>query len=133
MSRFVDGKPDKSGYRKFRIKEVQGRDDYAMIHEVVKRRYTRLSRESGVMPDLVLIDGGKGQLSSAISALNDAGVSLPCASLAKENEEVYMPDADGPVTISRKKPSLQLLQRARDESHRFGVAYNRSIRRAQLK
>ena len=133
MSRFVDGKPDKSGYRKFRIKEVKGRDDYAMIHEVVKRRYTRLSKENGVMPDLVLIDGGKGQLGSAISALKEAGVSPPCASLAKENEEVYMPGADGPVTISRKKPSLQLLQRARDESHRFGVAYNRSIRRAQLK
>ena len=133
MSRLVDGKPDKSGYRKFRIREVQGRDDYSMIREVVRRRYARLSRENGTMPDMVLIDGGKGQLGSAVSALREAGVSLPCASLAKENEEVYLPDGKGPITIPHKRPSLQILQRARDESHRFGVAYNRAIRSAQLK
>lgn len=133
MSRLVDGKPDKSGYRKFRIREVQGRDDYSMMHEVVRRRYTRLSREDGIMPDMVLVDGGKGQLNSAVSALAEAGVSLPCASLAKENEEIYLPDCKYPIVISHKRPSLQVLQRARDESHRFGVAYNRAIRRAQLK
>ena len=133
MSRFVDGKPDKSGYRKFRIREVTGRDDYSMIREVVRRRYARLSREGGTMPDMVLIDGGKGQLGSALAAMEDAGVSLPCAALAKENEEVYLPGGEEPVTIHRRRPSIQLLQRARDESHRFGVAYNRAIRRAQLK
>lgn len=133
MSRFVDGKPDKSGYRKFRIREVTGRDDYSMMYEVVRRRYTRLRREGGVMPDMVLVDGGKGQLGSAMAAMKEAGVSLPCAALAKENEEVYLPGSETPMTMHRKRPSLQLLQRARDESHRFGVAYNRAIRRAQLK
>lgn len=128
----VDGKPEKSRYRRFRIKTVSGRDDYAMIHEVVLRRYRRLKGEGGTMPDLVLIDGGKGQLNSAVAALQEAGVKLPCASLAKENEEVYVPDIPEPIIMASNSMSLHILQYARDEAHRFGVAYNNIIRRSKL-
>ena len=133
MSRLVDGKMHKAGYRRFRIKSVEGRDDYAMIQEIVRRRYKRLVKENQEMPDLVLIDGGRGQLRAALTGLEDVGVVLPCASLAKENEEVFLPDISEPIIISPKKESLRILQRARDESHRFGVAYNRAIQKAALK
>ena len=132
MARFVDGKPDKSGYRKFQIKTVSGRDDFAMIDEVIKRRYSRLMDENSTLPNLILIDGGKGQLNSALSALQSLGLKIPCISLAKENEEVYVQNQKHPLVISREKHSLQILQHARDETHRFGVAYNRNIRKNQL-
>ena len=132
MSCLVDGKPEKSRYRRFRIKTVLGQDDYSMIHEVVLRRYKRLKKEGGIMPDLVLIDGGKGQLSSAVAALQEAEVRLPCASLAKENEEVYVPDTSEPIIMPSNSVSLHILQYARDEAHRFGVAYNNTIRRSKL-
>jgi excinuclease ABC subunit C len=128
MSRFVNGRPDKSGYRKFKIKAVRGQDDFAMINEIVKRRYFRLDNERLQMPDLVLIDGGRGQLGAAASALASMAIKIPCASLAKENEEVFLPDKKEPVIISRQNKSIKILQHARDEAHRFGVAYNRSLR-----
>ncbi|NDB32229.1 MAG: excinuclease ABC subunit UvrC [Nitrososphaeria archaeon] len=128
MSRFVNGRPDKSGYRKFKIKTIRGQDDFAMINEIVKRRYFRLDNENAQMPDLVLIDGGKGQLGAAVSALESMAIRIPCASLAKQNEEVYLPDKKEPVIIPRQNQSLKILQFARDEAHRFGVAYNRSLR-----
>ncbi len=128
MSRLVDGEPDKTGYRKFKIKTIKGRDDFAMIGEIVKRRYRRLAAENSKYPDLVLIDGGKGQLSAAQKSLREIGVKIPCVSLAKEDEEIFIPQKREPIKIPRGKPSLQILQHARDESHRFGVAYNRSIR-----
>ena len=133
MSRLLDGRPDKSGYRKFRIKTVKGRDDFAMIAEVVGRRYSRLLREGAAMPDLVLIDGGAGQLSSALAALKRVGADVPCASLAKENEEVFMPGRAEPVRMQRTDSALHVLQRARDEAHRFSVAYNRAIRKKAQK
>lgn len=133
MSRFVNGRPEKSGYRRFRIKTVSGRDDYAMIAEVVRRRYLRLAQGNIEMPGLVLIDGGKGQLGAALDSMNALGLDVPCASLAKENEEVYVPGRDAPVLIPRDRQSLQILQHARDEAHRFGVAYNRIIRKNMLK
>lgn len=133
MSRFVNGRPDKSGYRKFRIKTVFGRDDFAMIGEVIKRRYLRLVEEESELPDLVLIDGGKGQLGAALDSLKAIGLDVPCASLAKENEEVYVPKRRRPIVIPRDRASLKILQHARDEAHRFGVAYNRAIRKNQLK
>jgi len=133
MSRFVDGKPHKSGYRKFRIKTVTGRDDFAMIGEVIKRRYYRLLEEHSELPDLILIDGGKGQLNAAMKSLESLGLKLPCISLAKENEEVYIPKNKNPIVISKNQSSLKILQHARDESHRFGVAYNRNIQRNQIK
>ncbi len=133
MSRFVDGKPNKSGYRKFKIKTVSGRDDFAMIGEIIKRRYYRLLEEKSQLPDLILIDGGKGQLNAAINSLESLGLKLPCISLAKENEEVYVPKNKNPIVISRDTPSLKILQHARDETHRFGVAYNRAIRKNKIK
>ena len=129
MSRFVDGKPAKSGYRKFKIKSVRGRDDYAMISEIIKRRYLRLRGEKTPMPDLILVDGGKGQLGAALSALKSVGTDIPCVSIAKENEEVYLPKIKEPLVIPKNNPALKILQHARDEAHRFGVAYNRSLRK----
>ena len=132
MSRFVNGTADKAGYRKFKIKTVHGRDDFAMIGEIIKRRYYRLLTEKQSMPDLVLIDGGKGQLHSATESLKSLGVKIPCASLAKENEEIYLPNQKNPIVLSKKDPGLQILQHARDEAHRFGILYNRTIRKSKL-
>jgi excinuclease ABC subunit C len=129
MSRFVNGRPDKSGYRKFRIKTITGRDDFAMINEIVKRRYLRLDSEKAQLPDLVLIDGGKGQLNAALSALQSLGLRIQCASLAKENEEIYIPSQKEPIMIAKTSQALKILQFARDEAHRFGVAYNRALRK----
>ena len=133
MSRFVDGKPNKSGYRKFKIKTVSGRDDFAMIGEIIKRRYYRLLEEHSELPDLIVIDGGKGQLNAAMKSLESLGLKLSCISLAKENEEVYIPKNKNPVVIPKNKSSLKILQHARDESHRFGVTYNRTIQKNQIK
>ena len=129
MSRFVDGRPDKSGYRKFKIKTIQGRDDYAMINEVIKRRYLRLLTQKDKTPDLIIIDGGKGQLRAALDALKSIGSKIPCIALAKENEEIYTPKISEPLVISKNNQALKILQHARDEAHRFGVAYNRSLRK----
>ena len=129
MSRFVDGKPAKSSYRKFKIKSVQGRDDYAMISEIIKRRYIRLRSEKSTMPDLILIDGGKGQLGAALLALKSVGADIPCVSLAKENEEVYLPKIKEPLVMPKNNQALKILQYARDEAHGFGVAYNRALRK----
>jgi len=133
MSRFVDGKPNKSGYRKFKIKTVSSRDDFAMISEIIKRRYLRLLEENLSLPDLILIDGGKGQLNAALKSLQSLGLHLDCISLAKENEEIFVPNQKNSIIISKDKPSLKILQHARDETHRFGVAYNRAIRKNQIK
>jgi excinuclease ABC subunit C len=133
MSRFVGGKPDKSGYRKFKIKTVSGRDDFAMISEIIKRRYLRLLEENSQLPDLVLIDGGKGQLNAALKSLQSLGLNLDCISLAKENEEIFVPHQKNSIIISKDRSSLKILQYARDETHRFGVTYNRTIRKNQIK
>jgi excinuclease ABC subunit C len=129
MSRFVDGKPSKSGYRKFRIKTVEGRNDYAMIQEIIKRRYLKLRMEKSPMPDLILIDGGKGHLNAALDALKNIGANAPCISLAKENEEIYLPNRKEPIIISKETYALKILQHARDEAHRFGISYNRALRK----
>ena len=133
MSRFIGGKPDKSGYRKFKIKTVSGRDDFAMIGEIIKRRYYRLLEENSELPDLVVIDGGKGQLNSAMNSLISLGLKLSCISLAKENEEIFVPKRKNSIIIPKHKASLKILQYARDETHRFGVAYNRTIRKNLIK
>lgn len=179
MSRFVNGSPDKSGYRRFRIKSVSGRDDFAMIREVVFRRYRRLLGEINsvdvragndagtsdatndaddvfennlyrhdvdtvaddtvaddtecVLPDLILIDGGKGQLNAALTSLHHLGLDdLPCVSIAKENEELYISGQSDPIVIPKNEQSLQVLRHARDEAHRFGVSYNRIIQRNMM-
>lgn len=122
--RFAGGRPDKDGYRKFRIKTVAGQDDFAMIGELVRRRYS-----SGDVPDLVVIDGGKGQLAAASAALGSVGLSsVPCIGLAKEKEEIYRQRVQDPLALPRRSPALRLLQHARDEAHRFGLAYNKKLR-----
>ena len=121
------------GYRKFKIKTVSGRDDFAMISEIIKRRYLRLLEEHSKLPDLVLVDGGKGQLNAALKSLQSLGLHLDCVSLAKENEEIFVPNQKNPTIIAKDRPSLKILQYARDETHRFGVEYNRAIRKNQIK
>ena len=132
---FENGKPKSSHYRRFKIKTVPGADDYAMIHEVLSRRFRRLKDVTGtwtIQPDLILIDGGKGQLSAALSAMSQAGVnSIAITSLAKENEELFIPQQGEPITLSRRSPGLQLLQRLRDEAHRFALGYHLKTRRRQ--
>lgn len=125
---FFNGVPDKPNYRRFRIKDVQGMDDFRMVAEVVRRRYGRLQREHKPYPDLVIIDGGKGQLSSAAAELKKLGITIALISLAKREEEVYLPGKRNPVILSRGSLALKLLQRARDEAHRFAIAYHRLLR-----
>ena len=126
---FVDGKPFKSHYRKFRIQRVAGIDDFAMMREVVQRRYGGdLARELP-LPDLILVDGGKGQLSSALEALRAAGVERPAIGLAKRLEHIIKPDQPDPIVLLPTSPVLHLLQRVRDEAHRFAVTYHRSLKR----
>ena len=123
---FVDGVAKKSEYRKFKIKTVKGIDDFAMIREVVLRRYSRLKSEKATFPDLILIDGGKGQLSMAVSALQELGLSyISVIGLAKRLEEVYVPGSSDPQNIPKSSPGLFLLRRIRDEAHRFAVTFHR--------
>jgi len=126
---FEAGRPKKAEYRRFKIKGPGQQDDFAAIHEVLTRYLTRRREEGKPVPDLVVIDGGKGQLSAARDAARVAGFdALPLASLAKKEEEVYLPDQAEPLRLSRRSPSLKLLQRARDEAHRFAVSYSRKRR-----
>jgi excinuclease ABC subunit C len=127
-----DGTPRKSEYRRFRIRETpDGRtDDYSMMQEVVGRYFQRRVTEDLPLPDLVIVDGGKGQLAAAIHAMEGAGVSdLSVVSLAKREEEVFTPATSEALRLDRRSPALHWLQRARDEAHRFAVDYNRALRR----
>lgn len=127
-----DGKPDRSGYRRFRIRETPDgeTDDYAMMQEIVGRYFHRRIAEEGALPDLVLIDGGKGQLGAALQGMESAGASdVPIAALAKRLEEVFRPGRDAPIRLGASDPALHWLQRARNEAHRFAVGYNRRLRR----
>ena len=134
---FDKGKPKPSHYRRFRIKTVSGADDYAMLHEVIKRRFKRSSDTSApgtwtILPDLVLIDGGKGQLNAVQTAMHEVGAdSVPLASLAKENEQIFIPRKSEPLSLPGNSPGLQLLQRLRDEAHRFALSYHHKIRKRQ--
>ena len=132
MVSFLAGKPDKSQYRRFRIKEVAGIDDFKMIAEVVRRRYSRLKREGLSFPDLIMIDGGKGQLSAACEELHKLEVNIPIISLAKREEEIFLPGKRNPVVLSHGSLGLKLLQRLRDEAHRFALAYHRNLRAKKM-
>lgn len=129
MVRFVNGKPHKSDYRRFRIRTVEGQDDFASMKEIVWRRYARLKGEKAQMPDLIVVDGGPGQLSAALAALSELQLSIPCVSLAKEFEEIYSPERSEPLRLPHSSAALQVLQHARDEAHRFGVSYHRLLRK----
>jgi excinuclease ABC subunit C len=132
-TRFINGHPNKAGYRKFRIKtKLFSQNDFAMIEEIVTRRYLHHDEKINSkyqMPDLIVIDGGKGQLHSAINGLHNLGIEIPCISLAKENEEIYTPYSSEPIILSRNSPALKMLQHIRNEAHRFGLAYNVNLRK----
>ncbi len=126
---FKGGSPAKNMYRRFKIKRVEGQDDYAMMQEVVERRYKRQLEEDRELPDLILIDGGKGQLNAAREVLEKLELShLEIISLAKNKEEIYTPYSKTPVCLPENSPGLQLLQRVRNEAHRFAVNYHRKLR-----
>jgi len=129
------GRPKPAHYRRFRIKTVTGANDYAMIQETLRRRFKRgLTGGStwALIPDLVLIDGGKGQLNAALELRQELGLdSIPMASLAKENEDVFIPGSPKPVYIAKESPALHILQRARDEAHRFAISYHRRLHRKE--
>jgi len=134
---FDRGKPKPAHYRRFRIKTVSAANDYAMLREVLRRRFKRASGASAsdtwaILPDLVLIDGGKGQLNAARAAIQEMGAGfVPIASLAKENEEIFIPQKTKPIILPRSSPGLQLLQRLRDEAHRFALGYHQRIHKRE--
>ena len=140
MVRFRNGRPDRSNYRRYKMKTVQGQDDFACMAETVRRRYTRLLKEAGEQktdlessespfPELILIDGGKGQLGAACEELAKLGLSkIPIIGLAKEFEEIYQPGKPDPIRLDHRSGALKLLQRVRDESHRFANTFNARLR-----
>jgi excinuclease ABC subunit C len=135
---FVDGKPATSQYRRFRVKTVVGADDFATMQEVLRRRFKRASvveTENGAradawdLPDLVIIDGGKGQLGAAVEAMRELGVyEIPAVGLAKQHEELFLPGEGEPIVLPRGSEALYLVQRIRDEAHRFAITYHRQVR-----
>ncbi len=162
MVRFTDGKPDNANYRRYRIRTVEGQDDFASMAEVIRRRYSRILMENGaanpdaeysqedlvdaqrrlaregrakiVLPDLVIVDGGKGQLSMAVRELKNLGLhDLPVIGLAKQREEVFVPGESLPILIPHDRGALKLLQRIRDEAHRFANGYNALLYRRRMK
>ncbi|HMG92235.1 MAG TPA: excinuclease ABC subunit UvrC [Chryseolinea sp.] len=136
MVRFVQGKPDKKGYRHFNIKTVEGANDFASMKEIVSRRYKRLIEEAEPLPDLIVVDGGKGQLSSACEAMKEVGIygQIPVIGIAKKLEEIYYPEDPLPLHINKKSPGLLLLQQIRDEAHRFAIKFHRQKRsKGQIK
>ncbi|MFA5358438.1 MAG: excinuclease ABC subunit UvrC [Patescibacteria group bacterium] len=122
---FSGGKPNKNLYRKFKIKTVSGPNDYAMMEEVMSRRY---AHKGWVMPDLILVDGGKGQLGIALKVLAKLGLDLPVISLAKKREEIFIPGYREPIVLERRSDGLKLLQNIRDEAHRFAIGYHKLLR-----
>ena len=133
LVQFIDGLPFKPNYRRYKIRDTQGVDDFASIREVVSRRFQKLQDDAQVFPDLLLVDGGKGQLSSAMAAFRALDITPPTViSLAKREEEVYLPDADEPLRLSRHSYALRLLQYVRDEAHRFAQHYHHILRRRSM-
>jgi excinuclease ABC subunit C len=128
---FEDGAPKKSSYRRFKV-NTTGPDDYAMMREVLTRRYGRMKREDESEPDLVLVDGGKGQLNIALEVFRSLGIDLPVIGLAKEFEHVFIPNFSSPIILPGSSEALHLLQRVRDEAHRFAVSYHRKLRSQKL-
>ena len=131
---FIDGLPFKAGYRRYKIQSVEGVDDFASIREVVTRRFHRLSQQDELFPDVLLIDGGKGQLNAAIESFELLGITPPTlVSLAKREEEIYRPGESEPIRLSRSAPALRVLQYVRDEAHRFAQHYHHLLRSKKFK
>jgi excinuclease ABC subunit C len=130
LVQFIDGVPFKPGYKRYKIRGVHGVNDFASIHEVVARRFQRLNEEGTLFPDILLIDGGKGQLNAGLAAFAALQIEPPVViSLAKREEEVYVMDADEPLRLGRDSFALRLLQYVRDEAHRFAQHYHHILRR----
>ena len=127
---FRNGKPSKRDYRHFNIKTVVGADDFASMKEVLHRRYTRMMAEGEELPQLVVVDGGKGQLSAAVEAFDEMGIrgTVALVGIAKRLEEIYFPGDSFPLYIDKKSPSLRVIQALRDEAHRFGITHHRNRR-----
>jgi excinuclease ABC subunit C len=132
MVQFRNGKPDKSNYRRFKIRTVAGIDDFAAIAEVVRRRYYRLKNMDEALPNLVIIDGGKGQLNAALKELEKLEIKIPVISIAKHYEEIHIPGFSKPINLAKKEKALQFIQEMRDEAHRFAIKYNRLLRKKEL-
>lgn len=132
MVSFYRGRPDKNNYRRFRIKRQLKIDDYAMLREVVSRRYERVRRDNLKLPDLVLIDGGKAHLLAAYGEIKNIGLDLPIVSIAKEKENIYVLGRAIPIRLKSDTPALNLIRRVRDEAHRFAVAYHHVLRRKKV-
>ncbi len=134
MTHFSNGKPDKSQYRKFRIKSLHGKqDDFASMAEIVQRRYAKLLEDHETLPNLIIIDGGKGQLNAALSSLRALGTKIPIISLAKEHEEIYFPGEEVSRKFEKNGPMMLLIRRIRDETHRFTIGYNRKRREMRMR
>ncbi|NQT28120.1 MAG: GIY-YIG nuclease family protein [Candidatus Omnitrophica bacterium] len=129
---FKDGVSDKNSYRRFQIRTVRKRDDYDMIAEVIRRRYSRLIKENFPLPNLIIVDGGKGHLLRADKELETLGVSIPLIGIAKKNEEIWTVSKKTPLVISRSNSGLHLIQRARDEAHRFAHVYGLVRRKKRI-
>jgi excinuclease ABC subunit C len=129
---FEDGGAKPSNYRRFRIRSVAGSDDYAMMREMIRRRFQKHGGDGdkwASLPDLILIDGGKGHLNAAISAMHEAGAAdIQVVSIAKENEDIFLPALNDPVPMDKSSPELHLVQRVRDEAHRFAITYHKNVR-----
>lgn len=132
MVSFYKGFPDKNKYRRFRIKTTNEIDDYGMLKEVVGRRYLRLKKENLILPDLIIIDGGRSHLMVARAEIKKLGLHIPLASIAKEKENIYVLDRVRPIRLKSDTPALNLIRRARDEAHRFAVAYHHILRRKKI-
>ncbi len=132
MVQFRNARPDKSNYRRFKIRTVEGIDDFAAIGEVVKRRYMRLKKENLRMPDLIIIDGGMGQLNSALNQLSDLNLKIPVISIAKKFEEIYVPGLSFPISLDKKSKAQKLIQEIRDEAHRFALSYSKVLRKKEV-
>ncbi len=132
MVSFLNGIPDKNNYRHFRIKNFSGINDYKMLGEVVSRRFSRLVKENKALPDLLLIDGGKGHLLTATRQLKELDLDLPLVSIAKEKENIYSSQKPGILSFPKDAPAMNLIRKVRDEAHRFALGYHRLLRRRSL-
>ena len=131
---FWNGNPDRKNYRKFHVKTLQGAiDDFQSMKEVTARRYSRLMNEGAEMPDLILIDGGKGQVNAVHSVLSALGLDIPIVGLAKKEEELFLPHTSDPILLPRGSSALRVLQAVRDETHRFATGFNQKLRSKVLK
>ncbi|TFG88668.1 MAG: excinuclease ABC subunit UvrC, partial [Candidatus Atribacteria bacterium] len=133
MVTFENGNPAKSGYRHFRIRSVEGADDYSMMKEVLSRRLETLNTGQSRKPDLIIVDGGKGQLTSALAAMRETGITgIDLIGLAKKNEEIFIVGSSKKIVLPRRSAVLKLIQRTRDEAHRFAIEYHRKLRRKRI-